>query len=145
MAPTKEFLLLSYFEELETNPSFMTKRMFGALAVYLNGLNVAVLSESPGDRTYRGIKYKFDIWDGVLIPTNREFHLSLQAEFPELVPHPVLGKWLFLPQQTENFDEILTRIIRLIRRKDIRIGILPGQKKKRAKSKKIKSKKVKKY
>lgn len=140
MSKIKEFLLLSYFEDLQNHESYFSKRMFGGMAVYYNGLNVAVLAESPGDKNYGGQKFDFDIWDGVMIPTSKEFHQLLQIELPELVPHPVLGKWLYLPQQTECFEETLAKIIALIRRKDYRIGIIPAQKKKKSKSLTIKKK-----
>jgi hypothetical protein len=129
MGKSKEFLLLTYFEDLAGHESFVSKRMFGGMAVYYKGLNVAVLKEDPGDKTYRGKKFSFDIWDGVMIPTSREFHSLLQKDLPDLVPHPVLGKWLYLPQQTEHFEEIFAALIILIRRGDYRIGIIPAQKK----------------
>jgi hypothetical protein len=128
----KDFALLEYFEDLQQNESFLTRRMFGGLAIYYKGLFVAMLIEEPGDKTYRGKKYQFDIWDGVLIPTSREYHELLFKDFPDLVSHPVLGKWLYLPQQTENFEEILAKLIRLIRKQDPRLGIIPKEKKKKS-------------
>lgn len=131
----KNFNLLEHFGSLMQDPSFSTARMFGSLAVYYRGLNVAVLSESPGEKSFRGKRYRFDLWDGVLFPTERSHHASLTEDFPQLQPHPVLGKWLYLVQQTEDFEETLKEILHLIRRQDPRFGILPGQKKKAKKKK----------
>lgn len=127
---TKEFENLSYFEDLQTDSSFTLRPMFGLLAIYYRGLNVAVIGADPGDRTYRKIKYPFDLWDGILLPTSREHHPSLQQEWPALVSHPVLGKWLYLPQQTEDFETLLMEIVRKIRRGDPRFGVVPGKKNK---------------
>ncbi len=132
----KEFENLQYFEGLQEDPSFSTKSMFGCLAVYYGGLNVALLASDPGSNTYRNEVFDFDLWDGILIPTDRVHHASLLKEFPELKIHPVLGKWLYLPQQTEGFEEILMRLIRKIKLTDPRFGILP---KSRAKKKAAKN------
>lgn len=138
MGKTKKvFENLAYFEDLELDSSYATKPMFGCLAVYYHGLNVAVLAADPGDKTFGKKKFKFDLWDGVLLPTSREYHELLQKDFPDLSPHPVLGKWLYLPQQTEGFEEQLMKIVRLIRQNDYRLGITPGAKKKKKKSPKL--------
>lgn len=118
--------------------SFLTKPMFGSLALYYRGLNVAILSENPGENSYRGKKYSFDLWDGVLVPTFHVHHDSLKSQIPSLISHPVLGKWLYLPRQTEEFEEISILLVDLIRRQDPRIGVEPAV---RARKKKRKVKK----
>jgi len=70
----KTFSLIWVFEDLEGDPSFATKRMFGGLAVYYRGKMVYVLTEDPGGREYRGMTFDFDVWNGLLIFTDREFH-----------------------------------------------------------------------
>lgn len=127
---TKTFLLLEYFEALASDPSFTTSKMFGCLALYYKGLNIAVIAESPGEKAYKDQKFKFDIWDGVLFPTDKEHHPSLLEQFPKLTSHPILGKWLYLPQQFEEFDDTLIQMVRLIKRQDTRFGIIPGVSKK---------------
>ena len=90
----KDFALSWILEPLEDLDTYLTKRMFGGLAAYLDGKMIALLAESPGDREWKGQTFDFEIWDGLLIPTSREHHESLQKEFPYLLNHPVLGKWL---------------------------------------------------
>jgi hypothetical protein len=131
----KLFDNLSYFEDLERDSSFATKPMFGCLAVYYRGLNVAVIAADPGEKSFRNTKYAFDIWDGILLPTTRDAHSSLTLDFPDLREHPVLGKWLYLPQQTEGFEDILMKLVLQIRKGDLRLGIVPGTKQKKAKKK----------
>ena len=129
----KVFELEWILEPLCDDASFLTKPMFGGLCAYYRGKMVAVLMESPGERTYKKIKSPFDLWDGLLIPTSREYHESLKSEFTDLVEHPVLGKWLYLPKTTETFENVSSQIVRLIRREDERFGIIPGTKKRRSK------------
>lgn len=109
------------FEPLESNPAFTQKRMFGCLAGYLVDRIVLVVAD------------KEEPWNGLLIPTEREFHPLLQTEFSALVPHPILGKWLYISQGNPSFEETAAKIIKLILAGNPRIGVLPKLKKKRRK------------
>jgi len=124
----KEFTTTWAFEAFDRDPTFCQKRMFGCLAAYVHGRMVMALAEDPGEKSYRGKSYAFDLWDGIMIPTEREFHDSLQKDFPGLTPHPVLGKWLYLPARHADFEEAAQRMGRLIARGDPRFGIEPRMK-----------------
>ncbi|MCM8774800.1 MAG: hypothetical protein NC930_00355 [Candidatus Omnitrophica bacterium] len=123
--PKKEFNTTWAFEPFDRDPTFFQKRMFGCLGAYVHGRMVMVLSEDPGDKSYRGKSYSFDIWDGILLPTERVFHESLMHQFPALVEHPVLGKWLYLPAQHDDFENVAVEIARLIAQGDKRFGVDP--------------------
>lgn len=116
--------LLWLAEPLCDNPSYLDKPMFGGRAVHFGGRFVLFLA------------WKDEPWRGVLVPTEREHQPSLIAEFPALSPHPVLPKWLYLPERTETFEADAAHLVALIRRLDPRIGVIPGAKaKKPAKAK----------
>lgn len=121
----KIFELVWVFEPFEHMDSFYTKRMFGGMAIYLHGKMVMLLAESPGEREYRGQEYDFDIWNGLLFPTEYDFQDDMIKDFPQLVQHPVLKKWLYLNLDQENFDEIAEQCAQRIRRNDKRFGIFP--------------------
>jgi hypothetical protein len=70
-------------------------------------------------------------WRGVLVCTEREQQPALRADFPVLSPHPVLPKWLYLPESEDAFERVATALVELVRRRDPRIGVWPPQKKKR--------------
>ncbi|AKC70678.1 hypothetical protein [Pandoraea oxalativorans] len=116
--------LLWIFDAFERDDTFMHKRMFGAQAAYLNGRQcVAVIDrESP--------------WDGLLVCTSHEHHASLIAEMPTLRPHPVLGKWLYIPQSEIEFEAVVERVTKLVLAGDSRIGIEPKPRKPRKSVKK---------
>ena len=81
---------------------------------------------------------KKEPWKGLLIPTSKEFHASLIQEIPVLKKHPVLGKWLYLPETGDDFEENAEKIVRLIQTRDIRIGVETSVKSRRsAKKKKV--------
>lgn len=98
-------------EPLEEYPTFVDKNMFSCRASYLEGRLVLVCAS--GDEP----------WNGVLVPTSREHHPSLQKEFSFLKPHPILGKWLYISQTHEAFEEVTSKIVSKIKNGDLRMGV----------------------
>jgi len=107
------------WEPLEDDAGFVARAMFGTKAVYLDGLLMLCFSA------------KTEPWRGVLICTDHKHHASLIAEFPVLVPHPVLPKWLYLPESADDFEHIAVRLVALARRRDPRLGVVPQPKKRK--------------
>ncbi len=141
--PKKQFGLRWAFETFEEDPSFYSKGMFGGLAAYVHDKMVMLLMETPGEQEYRGEKYPFDIWNGILLPTEREYHESLQNEFNNLCQHPVLGKWLYLKMEDPDFEPTINTISSLICKNDPRFGVYPKLKKTKIKKKAKKTNKKK--
>lgn len=108
------------WEPLEDDPTFVLRSMFGAKAAYLGGRLALCFcaSEEP--------------WRGVLVCTERAHQESLRAEFPTLAPHPILPKWLYLPEAADDFERAAVRLVGLARRRDPRIGVTPQPRKARA-------------
>ncbi|MEZ4872355.1 MAG: hypothetical protein R2827_08950 [Bdellovibrionales bacterium] len=129
MKKKKEFSLMWVCEPFADDPSYFSKRMFGGLAIYVFDKMQMVFMESPGDFEWKGEVFDFEIWNGLMVCTSREFHESLKQDFSYLVNHPVLGKWLYLPMTDESFESTAEGVAEAIVRGDERIGIIPGQKK----------------
>jgi hypothetical protein len=110
------------WEPLEPEAGFVLRTMFGAKAVYLDGRLVLCFCVGA------------EPWRGLLVCTDRDRHAALQADFPVLSPHPVLPKWLYLPETADVFERAAAELVRLVRHRDPRIGVLP-QPRKRAKAK----------
>jgi hypothetical protein len=70
-------------------------------------------------------------WQGVLVCTFHEHQESLLAEFPSLRQHPVLKKWLYLPEAAEDFEGVARRLVHCVLKRDPRLGIPPSPRKKR--------------
>jgi hypothetical protein len=104
-------------QSFEDHPSFFTKRMFGGLAVYLFGRQMLVLVEPTKTGRWQ--------WHGVLICTDRAHHAAILEEFPQLAPHDVLKKWLYLDSRHKDFELTLERLAGVIARNDERFGIQP--------------------
>jgi len=93
------------------------RAMFGTKAVYLDGKLMFCFAT------------KDEPWRGVLVATDRPQHAALMAEMPVLAPHPILPKWLYLSEAVESFDRHAENLIRLARRRDARLGVVPSTKK----------------
>lgn len=111
-------------EPISDEPSFVLKSWFGGRTIMLNGRHHLFL-------TTQG-----EPWQGVLVCTFHEHQESLRAEFPSLVKHPILGKWLYLSESAETFERDAKRLVQLVKARDPRLGILPAPRKKRT-SKKV--------
>lgn len=119
----KHFHLSWTLEAFEGDPTFFTKRMFSGLAAYYQGKMILVLMESPGETSYRGKEYEIELWNGILLPTEREYHSSLLEKFPTLIPHPVLKKWLYLPMSHSKFETVIESILERLLQRDPLLGI----------------------
>jgi hypothetical protein len=101
------------WEPLESDATFVLRSMFGAKACYLDGR--IMLCFCAGDEP----------WCGLLVCTDRSQHAALLKEYPHLTPHPILPKWLYLPESHDQFEETGMRLVRQARRRDPRIGVTP--------------------
>ncbi|MCB0357232.1 MAG: hypothetical protein KDD40_09505 [Bdellovibrionales bacterium] len=141
---SKYFALEHFCEPLMGDASYFSKPMFVGLTIYYLNLMRFVLVESEGDREYRGQNFDFDLWNGVLLCTSREHHPSLISQWTTLIPHPVLGKWLYLKMTDLQFESVFQELVECVINNDLRIGIVPGQRKHRKTKIKKNSDKVRK-
>lgn len=107
-------------DPLRDDPGLELKSWFGGRSLMLDGQHRLYL-------TTQG-----EPWQGVLVCTDHQHHPSLRCDVPSLCPHPVLKKWLYLPESTDTFERDARRLVDLARARDPRIGVLPRPKKKRA-------------
>lgn len=112
--------LMWIFEPLEDNPRLVRKKLFSFDAVYLDGLLYLAVSEGK------------EPWNGLLVCTSHQHHGAIQSQFPQLKPHPVLGKWLYLSQLHPDFEAVAPELVELAAKRDRRLGVEPRPKKKSA-------------
>jgi len=129
----RSFNQLWLFEPATNHSSYLSKRMFGGLAIYLHGKMMAVLAEDPNDHTWQGVTYPHPIWNGILFPVSREDHALLRKRWQSLVPHPVLGKWLYLPLNADDYESTAQAIVLEIVASKAPWGIEPRQRTARSK------------
>ena len=96
----------------------ITKRMFGCVAIYIEGRIVLALREredQPED-------------NGVWLVTVKKYHKSLQLDFPSLRTIKLFGarvsNWQLLPADCDEFEESVIKVCELVMDGDSRIGKL---------------------
>jgi hypothetical protein len=112
----KEQPLRWIIEPLMEEPSYLEKSMFGCLACYVHGRLALLLSSGE------------EPWNGLLIPTDYQYHDSIGHDFHDIIRHPVLKKWVYLPESTEDFESDAQGIVEAIRMNDPRFGVEPTEK-----------------
>ena len=109
------------FQAFEDHPSFFKKRMFGGLAAYAFGRMMMILVEPTKTGRWK--------WHGVLLCVEHEHHSAIVAEFPQLEPHTILRKWLYIDTRHEDFESTMGQVAEAVARGDRRFGIQPRAKK----------------
>jgi hypothetical protein len=112
------------FDAFAGRRGFFTKRMFGGLAAYLHERQMLLLVEPT--KTGRWT------WHGVLVCTDREHHASITSDFPALLPHDILRKWMYIDSRHPDFESTIEAVARCMARNDPRFGIVPRQRRPRA-------------
>jgi len=103
--------LLWIFEPLQDDPRFFLRKLFSFDAAHLD------------NRLYLAVAGGEEPWNGLLVCTAREHHASLRRQFPQLVSHQVLGKWLYISQAHPEFESVALDIAALARKRDPRLGV----------------------
>jgi hypothetical protein len=109
-------------EAFEGDPTYASRRMFGCDVAYIDGL----LCVGATDRV--------EPWNGLLVCTSQPFHAGLMEEMPALRPHPVIGKWLYVPQDDAAFEPTVEKVTALVLARDPRVGVEPTPRKRSRKS-----------
>lgn len=114
--------------ELEELGPF-TRPMFGCHAVYVEDKIVFILRDKSNPRED----------DGVWVATTVEHHRVLKRDLPSLRSITVLAGggvtgWQILPVESDDFEESVLRACELVKQGDVRIGKIPGQKRRPKKS-----------
>jgi len=114
--------LVWIFEAFESDSTYIAKRMFGSDAAYIDGLLCLVAADRDPP------------WNGLLVCTSQDRHAALIDEMPALQPHPVLAKWLYVPQDDPAFETIAQRMTALVLARDPRVGVEPKPRRRSGKS-----------
>jgi hypothetical protein len=98
-------------DRLTSEPSFVSRPMFGCVGCYVNGRLVVLLAD------------RSEPFHGLLLPTEKAAHESLLRDFPALRVHPLLAKWLYLPHAVRGFAAAAAAIVECIEAGDERFGV----------------------
>lgn len=111
--------LIWIFDKFERESNYIQAKMFGCEAAYIDGMLCLVVADRD------------EPWNGLLVCTSQEHHAALTEEMPALRPHAVLGKWLYVSQDDQAFEDIAEELTTLVLARDPRVGVEPKSRKRR--------------
>ena len=103
--------LLWVFESLEDDPRYFRRKLFSFDAAHFD------------NKLYLAVATGLEPWNGLMVCTAHNHQASLRRQFPQLTPHQVLGKWLYLSQTHVEFESVALELAELARRRDPRLGV----------------------
>ncbi len=112
---------LSWIEE-QLPPEIDQKNMFGGVAYFLDERIVLILIESSKTREHKGKAYPFELWNGCLFPIEKIKQSTVFGRFTFLENHPARKNCLYLPADTEEFEEKVRLVLREINKRNPLFG-----------------------
>ena len=111
------------FSEFQEDPDFYFQKYIGGLLIFIHGKRMVWLCEKPGIKRWRKKVFKKDIWNGCLIASLSHCRESLLKTLPGSHVHPVISDSIYLPRDSENYEESMLKLIELIHGKSPLVGV----------------------
>jgi hypothetical protein len=95
----------------------------GGMAYYLDEKLVLILVEQT-DSTYehKGVTYPFQLWNGCIFPVEYKKQNAFFLKFSFLENHPANKDWLYIPAESDSFEEEVKLFIREISKRNPLLG-----------------------
>lgn len=104
-------------------PDIESAPKHGGMAYYLDMKLVLILVEKAGaGYEHKGVSYPFEIWNGCIIPVEYKKQNAFFLKFSFLENHPANKDWLYIPADSENFEEEVRQLLREINRHNPLLG-----------------------
>ncbi|MFS4457902.1 hypothetical protein [Bdellovibrio sp. HCB2-146] len=95
----------------------------GGLAYYLDMKLVLILVEKRGEYEHKGVSYPFELWNGCIFPIEYKKQNAFFLKYLFLENHPANKDWLYIPAESENFEEEVKLVMREITKGNPLLGI----------------------
>lgn len=98
----------------------------GGNAYFLDTHFVLLLVERTGhDAVYehKGVTYPFNLWNGCIFPVQYKRQSAFFIKYVFLENHPVNKDWLYIPAESENFEEEVKQMLRELSRRNPLLGL----------------------
>lgn len=94
------------------------------LAFYMDMRLILILVEqSNSTYEHKGVSYPFQLWNGLILPVEYKKQSAFFMKYSFLENHPFSKDWLYIPAESENFEEEARLIIREISRGNPLLGL----------------------
>lgn len=96
----------------------------GGMAYYMDQKLVMILVEqSNSTYEHKGVSYPFQLWNGCILPVEYKKQSAFFLKFSFLENHPFSKDWLYIPADTEDFEEDVKKYLREIARGNPLLGL----------------------
>lgn len=105
-------------------PGFDAVPKHGGMAYYLDMKLVLILVEQRGQGyEHKGVTYPFEVWNGCILPIEQKKQSAFFLKYSFLENHPANKDWLYIPADTENFEDDVKQLLREIMKGNPLLGI----------------------
>ncbi len=95
----------------------------GGMAYYLDMKLIMILVEdSSSTYEHKGVSYPFQIWNGCILPVEYKKQNAFFLKFSFLENHPANKDWLYIPADSENFEDEVRQFVREITKRNPLLG-----------------------
>lgn len=95
----------------------------GGMAYYLDMKMIMILVEDEGSTyEHKGVSYPFQIWNGCILPVEYKKQNAFFLKFSFLENHPANKDWLYIPADSENFEDEVRQYLREISKRNPLLG-----------------------
>lgn len=110
-------------------PGFDCASKHGGLAYYVDMKLVLVLVERRGVYEHKGISYPFELWNGAIFPVKYKAQSAFFLKYLFLENHPANKDWLYIPAESDNFEDEVKQVMREISKGNPLLGLPVKQEK----------------
>lgn len=114
---------LQWIEEL-LPPDVRGIAKYGGTAYYQDMMLVLILVEQPkGVYEHKGVAFPFQLWNGCILPIEQIKQSAFFLKYTFLENHPANKNWLYIPAESENFEDEVKLFLREISKRNPLLGI----------------------
>ncbi len=113
---------LLWIEEL-LPPGYDCAPKNGGMAYYLDMKLVLILVERKGLYEHKGISYPFELWNGCIFPVKKQAQNAFILKYLFLENHPANKDWLYIPAESEDFEDQVKQMMREIAKHNPLLGL----------------------
>ena len=95
----------------------------GGMAYFMDDKLVMILVEqSNSTYEHKGVSYPFQLWNGCILPVEYKKQSAFFLKFSFLENHPANKDWLYIPADTDDFEDDVKKYVREIVRGNPLLG-----------------------
>lgn len=96
----------------------------GGMAYYMDQKLVMILVEqSNSTYEHKGVSYPFQLWNGCILPVEYKKQSAFFLKYSFLENHPFSKDWLYIPADTDDFEDDVKKYVREIVRGNPLLGL----------------------